>query len=117
MSDAAKSVHELLRLAAGTENKVNDDIKFQPAEFGLMVLERLAVAKNLFDSCGQLGVATMEDGNIVAAFQKLFRREASDKTAAADEKDFHDCNFSGAKAYIFKIDLRALVGPLFHRVK
>jgi hypothetical protein len=79
----------LLRLAAGAEDEINDDIKFQPPEFGLMVLQGLAVAKNFFSTRGRLGVATMKDGNVMATLQKLTGREMSDETAAADEKNFH----------------------------
>ena len=43
--NAAEGVHELLRLAAGAENEIDDDIKLLPPEFRLMVLEKLAIAQ------------------------------------------------------------------------
>ena len=44
----AEGIHELLRLAARAENEIDDNIKLLPSEFGLMVLEKLAIAKNFF---------------------------------------------------------------------
>ena len=50
--DATKCVHQLLRLAAGAENEIDNYIKLLPPEFRLMVLEELAVAQNLFRALG-----------------------------------------------------------------
>jgi hypothetical protein len=104
----------LLRLATGAENKVNDDIKFHSAEFGLMVLEKLAVAENFFSALRCIGLAAMKNCDMMAALLKLLGREASDETTAADKKDIHDCSFSGPKAHIFKLDLRGPGRALFH---
>ena len=79
----------MLRLAAGAENEIDDNIKLLPPKFRLMVLEKLAIAKNFFRALRCGGFATMKDSNVVAALLKLLRRELSDKSAAADKKNFH----------------------------
>jgi hypothetical protein len=88
--DAAKGIHQLLRLAAGAENEINDNIKLLPPKFWLMVLKKLAIAKNFFRALGCGRFAAMKNGYVMAAVLKLLRGELSDKAAAADEKYFHD---------------------------
>jgi hypothetical protein len=87
--DAAEGVHELLRLAAGAENEIDDNIKLLPPKFWLMVLEKLAIASDFFRAlrCGSF--STMKDSNVVAALLKLLGYELSDEPAAADKKNFH----------------------------
>jgi hypothetical protein len=79
----------LLRLAAGAENKIDHNIKLLPPEFGLMVLEKLAIAKNFLCALRCAGVAAMKDCDVMPALLKLLRRKLSDKAAAADKKDLH----------------------------
>jgi hypothetical protein len=80
----------LLRLAAGAENEVDDDIKFLPSKFRLMVLKELPIPKNFFGTLRYVGFAAMENRDLMAALLKVLSHEWSDETAAADEKDFHD---------------------------
>src|SRR3954471_12947270 len=89
--DAAKSIHELLRLTAGAENEIDDYIKFLPPEFRLMVLEKLAIAKNFFSANRRDGFAAMKDGDVMSCLLQSFDGRWSDETRAADEKDFHNC--------------------------
>ena len=79
----------MLRLAARTENEIDDDVKLLPPKFKLMVLKKLAITKNFFCACGCAGFAAMKDCNVMAALLKLLSREWSDETTAADKKDFH----------------------------
>jgi hypothetical protein len=79
----------LLRLAAGAENEVDDDVKLFPSKFRLMVLKELPIPKNFFGAVRYAGFAAMENRDLMAALLKLLSREWSDETAAADEKDFH----------------------------
>ena len=51
----------MLRLAARAENKIDDNIKLLPPEFGLMVLKKLAIAKNFFYALRCAGLAAMKD--------------------------------------------------------
>jgi hypothetical protein len=87
--ETAESVHQLLRLTARAENKIDNYIKLLPPEFQLMVLEKLAVPSNLVSALGHTGLAAMEHRNAVAALSKLRSREAPDKAAATDQKSFH----------------------------
>jgi hypothetical protein len=54
-----------------------------------MILEKLAITKNFFCALRCGGFTAMKDSNVVAALLKLLGCELSDKSAAADEKDFH----------------------------
>ena len=51
----------MLRLAAGAENEIDDNIKFLLPKFRLMVLEKLAIAKNFFRAVRCAGFAAMKD--------------------------------------------------------
>jgi hypothetical protein len=79
----------LLCLPAGAENEIHDNVKVLPPKFGLMVLEKLAIAKNFFCALRCAGLAAMKNGYLVSALLKPLGRELSDKSAAADEKNFH----------------------------
>jgi hypothetical protein len=87
----------LLRLAAGAENEIDDNVKVLSAKVWLMVLEKLAIAKNFFRALRCADFAPMKDSDLMAALQKLLGRELSDKSAAADKKNFHHLisNFQG----------------------
>jgi hypothetical protein len=79
----------LLRLTAGAENEIDDDVKLFPPELRLVVLEKLALASNFFRALRRGGFAAMKDCDVMATLQKLRGRELSDKSAAADKKNFH----------------------------
>jgi hypothetical protein len=81
----------LLRLATRAKNEIHYHIKFLAAKFRLMVLERLAIAKNFFSVFGCVGLAPMKDSDAMAVFLERGRRERANETAAADKKDFHIC--------------------------
>ena len=80
-------------LAAGAEDEVDDDIEFLPPEFGLMVLQELAIAQNFFGPSRRAGAATMKDRNVLPALFESRRRMRTDEPCAADQKNFHPGNF------------------------
>jgi hypothetical protein len=79
----------LLRLPPRAENEIDDNVKLVPPEFGLMVLKKLAIAKNFFYALRRGGPAAMKDGDVMAVLLEMLGCELSDETAAANEKDFH----------------------------
>jgi len=82
--DATKGIHQLHRLAARAENEIYDDVKFLPAEFELMVLEKLAVAEDLARALRDGCSTAMENSDGMASGKKLLRCELSDEAGTAD---------------------------------